>query len=73
MTDKENYKLRLSDFIPFNYGLLAYLNRNNNRSKQEESILKRSVGLFVYNYFFNLGITALAIYGAVQGLEKLFN
>lgn len=76
MVKKPQYRLRASDLIPLNIGTMLYTNRNSETTtsnEEDESVAMRAAGLFYYNLVVGLGVTALAVYGAIKGLESLIH
>jgi len=74
----QNYKLKFRDFIPFNIGTLIYINRNQQDTSTEaddnsSKIAISANGLFYYNIGVGVVLTALAVFGAIKGLESLIN
>ena len=62
MENKELYKIRPKEFIPY-YGFMKYMKRNRPNEKTE----KRATSLLVYNLAFTIG----AIAGTANGLVEL--
>jgi len=77
MTEKPDYKLKLTDFIPV-VGLARYISRNS-KSHQEfvqqpESVRYGSIERAILLSLYTLTITGIATIMAMpKGLEKLVN
>jgi aminopeptidase-like protein len=59
---KLNYRLRLTDYIPNNIGLLNYMTRNQeyiDNPNIGQKLAIRSVGIFYFNLALFLGISGL--------------
>ena len=72
--EKENYLLRIKDYIPFSIGLAKYSNRNIKfNSKEEERKIKNRKAYLTICNIISSGYISMGIgHYATKTLEKLF-